>query len=245
MSALAYSYSESYRLPAGALALGVHLMFFALLYFGVTWRTEPPQGMVVDIWQSLPEPQPAPVSIAPPPVEPPKPIEQLKPVEPPKADIELTEKNKPKIKPVEIRKPVEIKPVQPKQVEPVQVDQKALAQQAAQAEQARARAAQQAAAAAAITSEIGKYTGLIRAKIKRNIVMPADVQDSMQVEFDVTLLPGGSVLSARRTRSSGSTAYDEAVERAIMKAQPLPLPQDVSLFKYFRELHLTFTPKEE
>jgi colicin import membrane protein len=34
------------------------------------------------------------------------------------------------------------------------------------------------------------------------------------------------------------------VERAILRAQPLPLPPDPALFKDFRELNLIFRPKE-
>ena len=102
MSTLAYSYSEPNKLPAGVLALVVHGAFFALLYFGVNWHTEPPQGMVVDIWNSLPAPQVEPVRVAPPPVpqvEQPKPIEPPKldePVALPKVDIALPEKKKPR-----------------------------------------------------------------------------------------------------------------------------------------------------
>ena len=61
MSAIVHA--KTYRLRAGALALAVHCAFFMLLYFGVSWRAQPPQGMVVDIWESLPnmDPPPAPV----------------------------------------------------------------------------------------------------------------------------------------------------------------------------------------
>jgi len=248
MSALAYSYSEPYKLPAGVLALVVHGAFFALLYFGVNWHSDKPQGMAVDIWESLPVPQVEPVKVEPvkvepPPVEPPKPVEPPRPVAPPKADIALPEKKKPKEPEPKPAEEVKKSPVPLKQVVP-QVSE---AEKVRQTEQERARAAQaaqQAAAAAAINNEVGRYKGLISAKIRRNIVKPPDAQDNMQAEFDVILLPGGSVLSAKLTKPSGSAAYDEAVERAIMKAQPLPLPPDVALFNRFRELHLIFTPKE-
>ena len=260
MSALAYSYSEPYKLPAGILALVVHGAFFALLYFGVNWHSEQPQGMVVDIWNTLPTPQVEPVKVAPPPmpqVEPPKPVVPPKlaePVAPPKADIALPDKNKPKMKPPEPAKPVEIKPVQPKNIETVQVDQKALAAQAAQvaqaaqAEQERARAAQAAAAATAISNEVGKYKGLISAKIRRNIVMPPDVADTAQAEFDVTLLPDGEVLGEPiLVKSSGNTYYDAAVGRAILKTKYFALPSDMAAKKEFlnpNKLHLKFSPKE-
>jgi len=246
MSTLAYSYPEPYKLPAGILALVVHVAFFALLFFGVNWHNEQPQGMEAEIWSELPAPHIAPVRVEPPPpsppVEPPKPIAPPKlaePVMPPKADIELAAKKKPKTQQPAPVKPVGIKQVQPRKAEPPQVDQSALA---AQAEQERVRSAQAAAAAAAITNEIGKFTGLIRSKIRRNIVMPPDVPNNALAEFDVILIPGGSVLSAKLVKPSGNAAYDEAVERAIMKAQPLPLPPDVALFNKFRELDLKFCP---
>ena len=241
-------YDEPYKLPAGALALAVHAAFFVLLYFGVSWQAQPPQGMVVDIWDSLPEVKNNHTKVAPPEEvqpeppkppepqkleEPPKLAEPVQPVEPPKADIDLAEKKKPKDKPVELQKPpVEHKPVEPTEAEKVQ--------QAAQAEQERARAEQ----AAAIGKVVDEHKARIVAKIRRNIVMPPDVPDNAKAEFDVTLLPGGSVLSAKLVRPSGNEAYDSAVERAILKAQPLPLPPDVALFNKFRELHLKFSPKE-
>jgi len=275
MSAIAYP--EPNKLPAGVLALAVHVAFFALLYLGVNWRVEPPQGMVVEMWDSLPVPKAAPPSIiAPPPVEvvepakpvvPPKPVEPERPVLPPKADIQLREKKKPKIKPVEVKKPlppvkkpVEVKkPAPQKKPEPAKVDLKALAeqqaiaeqriraeqqalaaQQAQQAELARARAAQ----AAANGKVVDEYKSRIVAKIRRNIVMPPDVPDNAMAKFDVTLLPDGSVLTVKQVKPSGSAAYDSAVERAILKAHTLPLPPDASLFNQFRELRLTFCPKE-
>lgn len=242
MNALAYSYSntESYRVPAGILALAVHIVFFAFLYFGINWRNEPAEGMAVDIWTNLPHPQTTPV-LAPPPSPPvQKPVEApVKTPEPeaakhapPKADIQLTEKKQPKKVEAELKKPE----APPKKA----VNPEVLEQQAAEAEQTE----QAAKAAAAITSEIGKYKGLIRARIRRNIVMPPDVPDSAQAEFDVILIPDGSVLRATLTRHSGNAAYDDAVERAILKAQPLPLPSDATLFSKFRELHLVFSPKE-
>ena len=50
----AFVMPEPYKLSAGALALLVHGIFFSLLYFSFSWQMKPPQGMVVDIWDSLP-----------------------------------------------------------------------------------------------------------------------------------------------------------------------------------------------
>ncbi|MGO8754467.1 MAG: cell envelope integrity protein TolA [Gallionellaceae bacterium] len=240
MSSATDIYQEPHRFLAGVGALFVHGLFFALLYFVISWHTEQPQGMVVDIWDSLPEEKVAPVKR----VEPVKPLEPVKPPEPerpvvqPKADINLAKKKIPEVKPVENKKPAEIKnppPVQGRQG----VEANPVEPSAEEIERAR----QMAQAQAAITSEIGKYVGLIRSKIRRNIVMPPDVPFGVKAEFDVVLIPGGSVLSAQLSKSSGKPAYDSAVERAILKAQPLPLPPDVGMFNYFRELHLSFCPE--
>ncbi|MES1983038.1 MAG: cell envelope integrity protein TolA [Pseudomonadota bacterium] len=121
-------YAEPYKLPAGILAVAVHIAFFALLYFGISWHTLPPPGLVVDIWQSLPEPNIAPPPPAPPvkvePIpEPIKPVESPQAAEPPppvKVDIDLAKKKKPEIKPPEPKKkPVELLKPEPKK--PVEV----------------------------------------------------------------------------------------------------------------------------
>ena len=70
------------------------------------------------------------------------------------------------------------------------------------------------------------------------IVEPPGVPASAMVEFDVVLIPGGDVLSVRLRRSSGHPLYDEAVERAIKRAEPLPIPPEPQQFAQFRELRL-------
>lgn len=71
------------NLAAGAMALGVHLLFALLLVFGVSWQTEHPAPVMVDVWDALPPMQPP----APPPkregVPPPEPTPLP---EPPKAE---------------------------------------------------------------------------------------------------------------------------------------------------------------
>jgi colicin import membrane protein len=50
------------------------------------------------------------------------------------------------------------------------------------------------------------------------------------------------VLTVRKRKSSGHAGYDDAVERAIMKSSPLPLPDDRNLFQ--RQLELKFHPQD-
>ncbi len=55
------------NLVAGALALGVHAVFVLLLVFGVSWQTQHPAPVMVDLWDALP-------ADAPPAVQPPEPV---------------------------------------------------------------------------------------------------------------------------------------------------------------------------
>ncbi|MCK9199638.1 MAG: TonB family protein [Gallionella sp.] len=210
---------EPYRLPAGLLAVAVHGAFFALLYFGFSWQTEPPATMSVELWDSIPSAPAAPPKVEEPPVEA---VEPPKPESQPEPEIAIPDK---KAKPQE--KKVEAKPVAPP------VDEAALREQAERAERA-----------AATGRVVDEYVAKIKGKIKGKVVMPPDVPDDARAEFLVTVLPGGSVLNPRLLKSSGHAAYDNAVERAILKAQPLPLPPDAALFNRFRELRLVFRPKE-
>lgn len=248
---------EPFKLPAGILALAVHLVFFALLYFGFSWQNTPPESISVDLWQSLPEP----IITPPETITPPKIIEVI----PPRAQPENV--IKPDIALPDRKKKIETKPVTPKvasqkvptpkapvvdadddkplpkiivDAKPtpvVEVDQQAL--QAARTQQEKIAAEN-----AAIKRVVDEYVGRIRAKIHSNIVEPPNVPKKARAEFLVTLLPGGVVLNVKLMKFSGDPTYDAAVERAIIKSQPFPLPPDVAMFKNFRELKLGFEPEK-
>jgi colicin import membrane protein len=237
---------EPFKLPAGILALAVHLLFFGLLYFGFSWQNTPPEAISVDLWQSLPEPIVTPAE----PLVSPKAVETVQPAQPEKiikADIVMPDKKKKiQLKPVAPKAPelkkVEEKPlpkifVEPKPFEPVPsitvVDQ-----------QAERVAREQQEKVAANKRVVDEYIGKIVAKIRRNIVERPGVSKQARTEFLVLLLPGGRVLSTKLFKSSGDAIYDDAVERAILKSQPLPLPADVAMFKNFRELKLGFEPEK-
>lgn len=224
-------YSEPYKLPAGLMALAVHGAFFALLYFGFTWQALPPQTMSVELWSQLPNDVPD-VAVQPPPIA----VEEnpAQPVvsDPIKPDIALPDKKKIEVKPV-------IEPAPIKQKITTATPPKSLIDPAA-AQAQRELAAQE----AAVGRMVDEYVSKIQSKIRRNIIMPPDVANDARTEFAVTLLPGGTVLNARLNKSSGNSAYDNAVERAILKSQPLPLPPDAALFNRFRELKLGFRPIE-
>jgi colicin import membrane protein len=242
---------------SGALALGMHLLFAVLLVFGVAWqqkRSDAPA--VVDLWSNLP-PLPQPKVEAPPPEvkpepEPPKPAPAPK-VEPkplPKPDIAFKEKAEKERKKKEQEKAEAKKREDEKKrlatLKEQQAKEKAEAIRLAkeQEEALRKLAAQQAAQVSAQQRLIEDYKRRISDKIRRFVVLPPNLQGNPEAEFEVVQIPGGEVLNVKLKRSSGNSAYDAAVERAIFKAQPLPPPPEPLRFGDFRELNLKFRPKE-
>lgn len=223
---------ELYRVPAGVLAALVHALFFILLFFSFSWQTQPVATMSVELWQSIPDKA---VEAPPPPpavekMESPEPQPVATPVQP-KPDIVMPDKKKPERKVEEAAPPPQKKRIQPTQSSIL--ERQLALEAAAKAEQA-----------ATTGRVVDEYTAKIIARIRSRIVMPPGVPDEVRAEFVVTVLPGGEVLNLRLVKSSGLRAYDEAVERAIIKAQPLPMPPDPALFNRFRELKLGFRPKE-
>lgn len=256
------------RLASGAFALAMHVLFFALLVFGVAWqqhRNEAP--VVVELWRDLPPPppppqpaaEPEPAAKARPKAEPSPPKVEPKPPE--KPDIALKEKlekerrareqalaEAKRRQELEEKKRREALAEKKRQEELAEKKKKeelarlaALKEQQAKEAEAKRLAAERAAAQQRLIDE---YKRRIADKIKRFIVEPPGLQGNPEVVFDVTLLPGGEVLGVRLARASPAPAWDAAVERAILRAQPLPLPEDPALFAAFRELQLKFRPKE-
>ena len=208
-----------------------------------------------------PEPPPPPppkVEVKPEPKPEPRPVAkpEAKPV--PKADIALKEKQEKEKREKQERLEKEAKAKEDKlRAEKARREQEDLQRKMLAAEQQKADAAARAAkeqadaqrraeaqAAAAQAKLVNEYTERIRAKVRGFVVLPPGLQGNPEAEFDVVLIPGGEVLSAKLRKSSGNAAYDAAVERAILRAQPLPLPPDPSLFGQFRELRLAFRPQD-
>ncbi|MHB1678040.1 MAG: cell envelope integrity protein TolA [Sulfuriferula sp.] len=86
------------------------------------------------------------------------------------------------------------------------------------------------------------YIDKIKAKVRSKIILPEGLEGNPQAEIDVTVLPTGEVVNVKLVRPSGQPAYDDAVERAILKASPLPMPPDATVAQQFRDLTLKFTP---
>ena len=97
-------------------------------------------------------------------------------------------------------------------------------------------------AAATRNKGLDEYIARIRAKVKGNWILPMDLKGNPEAIFKVVQLPTGEVLDVKLARSSGIPAYDQAVERAILRSSPLPKPPNEALFS--RELELKFRPRD-
>jgi colicin import membrane protein len=215
------------------LSAAVHLILLALLIFGVRWQNRPPEAVSVELWAP---PSPAPAVEAPKPaprVEPPPEV-KIEPVKPepvvPKPDIVLkAPPPKPKPAPKVEPKPVPPKPPAKPRDEAAQRqirEQLAREQESFDVDREKQRIREQLAsdATAARSRTLADWVDKVRLKIRNNIVLPLNISGNPEAIFDVVQLPTGEVLSAKLRKSSGNGALDSAIERAILKASPLPRP---------------------
>jgi colicin import membrane protein len=107
--------------------------------------------------------------------------------------------------------------------------------------EARVRA-EQAAAGARNHAQLD-WIDKIRSRIRGYINLPPDIPGNPEAIFDVVQLPTGEIIDVKLRKSSGVRAYDDAVQRAILKASPLPKPVPADLFQ--RNLELHFRPLDQ
>ena len=220
--------------------------------------------------EPVPEPKPEPKPIPKPEPELPKPApkpeppkaqakpdiamkapEAKKPVKPePKPEPPKPEPKKPEPKPPEPKKPepepAKPEPKKPAPVVPPKDDYMAqrLAQETERTQLERMMRDDVARAAGARNRAAGDaYENALRTKVRGNLLRPPGLSGNPEAVFEVDQLPSGEVIAIRLKRSSGIPALDEAIERAIRRSSPLPLPEAKELFQ--RTLELKFKPLDE
>jgi colicin import membrane protein len=93
------------------------------------------------------------------------------------------------------------------------------------------------------SGELEKYKALIQQKIYQNVNKQLCGLDPVELTFEIVLMPTGDLIgNAKMIKSSKIESCDQAVERAILQAQPLPMPQDNRLFSQLKKLKLKFQP---
>jgi colicin import membrane protein len=214
----------------------------------------------VELWDSIPTPQTqanmklpeAPVLTPEPPkvVEPVKPEPKPEPAPEPKADIQV-KKEPPKPEKNEKSKPAKQSPEALKKLqqallaEDVKVEKQEAAKPAASPNGD--KNVQKPQVGVPNPSEMAKYVGLISAKIRQHVNRQLCGTDkAIKLSFMIALMPTGEVMGhPKLLKGSGLPACDDAVERAILESQPLPVPNSADLFAQFRDLKLEFIPNAE
>lgn len=255
---------------AGVFSVSVHALLLGALLISFNWKnTHPISVAQVELWESVPAPvqKPLPEPVPAPPVvkETSQPEPVVVPEEKPVPDVEIAVHKKPVEKKIE--KPVKKEPPKP-DVKAEEARKKLLEQMrqedlqnvpkvAAAKPNSDAikklqqefmnedKAAGQQKASAASAGVVDEFKAKIQAKIRSNVNKTLCGNGNPELVFEIGLIPTGELSGAPRLiKSSGNSACDDAVERAIRASEPLPLPQDASLFTQFRNLKLKFRPNE-
>ncbi|SPA00798.1 conserved hypothetical protein; putative exported protein [Cupriavidus taiwanensis] len=252
MQTAAYPYQpvrERRTLTCFLLALLMHLLLGALLYYGVRWRNAVPTGVAAELWE------PVPAATEPEPVVKPAPTPQ--PVEEEDADISLQEKQRKarqaereaeqqRQRETQARAEAARKEAQRKATEA----QRQASNAERQAELARLRAQAGGAGATANTGAgsgssarpSSGYAERVRQRVKPNIIFNDDVAGNPAAVVAVHMAPDGSLLSTRLAKSSGNAGWDNAVLRAVQRSDPLPRDSNGVAPS---NILITFWPKDE
>lgn len=255
---------------AGVLSLLVHGLFFVVLVMTFSLKSiQPMQVAEVELWDSVPAPRALP---PPEPPRPEPKIERVPEPEPPppepKAEIQVKPKPpaKPKLEPKPEPKPKEEKPKpDPKAQARKEEEQRRLEEKRKieeikravlqdadpsqdldrEAKQVSSAAKNAQASALAASGALDGDIAKLAAKIHRFMNSQVCGSGKPMIEVGIALMPTGEVIGdPRLKKSSGIPACDDAVVRAILQAQPLPVPREPERFAPFRDLSLKFWPND-
>lgn len=87
---------------------------------------------------------------------------------------------------------------------------------------------------------MAQYTSAIQQKVIRNWIKPALLPAGLECLVRVEQLPTGDVVRVTVLTCNGDAAVRRSIEDAVLKASPLPTPNDRSL--YSRVLEFNFKP---
>lgn len=248
MQAVAYPYQpvpERGTTRCFVLALLMHLLLGALLYYGVRWRNAVPEGVTAELWESVPEVVTPPPAVTPAPT--PKPVEE-------DADISLQEKQRK----AERAARDDAQQARQRDSQARADAARKEAQRKAQEEQRQADNTRRQGELARLQAQAGHanagtgsgtsarpssgYAERVRQRVKPNIIFNEDVSGNPAAVVAVHMAPDGSVLSTRLAKSSGNAGWDQAVLRAVARSDPLPRDENGVAPS---NINITFWPKDQ
>ncbi len=226
------------------LAVGVHALLLLALNWGTLWSQQP-QDMSVEaeLWSAVPQPAAPKVELPPEPDVPPTPEPEPEPQPEPPPPVKPAEAPKPVVDPQ-----IAIDKLKKKQAEKEE-ETKRKAQEKQEAKEAQTRhqeavkRLQSMAGSAGTTVDTGvapkasgpsaSYIGRLRAKVKPNITFPDNLLQNVvgnpTAEVEVTCSPSGKIEDVNLVKSSGNSAWDEAVLNGLRKTAMLPRDVDGSV----------------
>lgn len=83
-------------------------------------------------------------------------------------------------------------------------------------------------------------TNIQKAIYKNWLLPPGTPAQNLSASVLVTIKPGGEVEDVRVGRSSGQSAFDYSLLRAVKRSSPLPVP--AVQYEKFKEMELFFDP---
>lgn len=239
--------SARYQIPkepgkksAILLAALMHVLLFLFLWIGIRWQNKEPVGVDAEIWDiNTRQAAPKPVAETPPPPPPEPEIKKPEPKqieEQQEAEIALERaREKKRIEQKRLEEKLKLEDQKKQEQAKIEEQKKAEAKAEALAQKQRMENLRR------LTSQVGgrgdavkstgnnrvdpSYAGRIAAKIKSNMVYvdSENGSENPTAEFRINLFPDGSLRgSPTKTKSSGVAAFDDAVERAIIKSAPYP-----------------------
>jgi colicin import membrane protein len=219
-----------------------------LLFFGVRWQSSPPAVIQAELWSAAPQvAAPPPRPVAPQVETPPVPVKVAP--EPPQPKADIVEKAPVKVEPAK-PSPKPLPPVQkivpPKpKPEPAKLPPKeaparppsdlAAIMAAANGPETSTGKDQQTSGPRGSDTYIARLVNAIRTQTR----YPASSSGNPVVAIRIEQLPNGEVTNVTVTKTSGVQAFDDAVERGIRAASPLPrdehgrVPDRVLELKYY------------
>ena len=98
-----------------------------------------------------------------------------------------------------------------------------------------------AAAASQALRVVEEYTVRVSEAISRQFLIPEDAPVEARAEIEFRVLPNGQAGALRFLHKSGNVAFDRAIEAAVERARPLPVPAEPAAYLQFRDQRLVFT----
>ncbi len=252
---------KNYELQANLFSFVIHVILFIFMIFTIQWKTNEPYFAEVELWDAIPtqvkpkvvEPVARKIITKQKKVTPPPVVKQEKEKIDKAAEIKLKKK-----KALALKKKKEIEVVQKKILKQERIEklqERILEQERIEKLQERIREKElnkknnlalkgDVDMKAGINSgELERYKVMIQQKIHQNVNQQLCGFDRIALEFEINLMSTGELVGEpKMTQSSNMGSCDEAVVRAILQSQPLPMPKDKKLFSRLKNLKLKFHP---